>query len=211
MGLTTHRSHSLTSTMGPALPVFFLVALLSHAPCISISVDRETTQDFNAKRPLGPLGPISPYSPTYLPLYRPVIFQPRLICSSCSCSDDFWCASYCPECATDSYCASCSCLSSLACRDKCDRCKAPESAPTSCVASGGPGQGRNCIFPFTYLGVKYKGCAPLYGGLTNAYSPVYWCSTKVDINGFHIRGPFSKPGKYVGYCDHTCPKVNFVF
>ena len=103
---------------------------------------------------------------------------------------------------------------------------APESAPTSCVASGGPGQvksssllrsyqlisrisfqkffimmqpvtlfvhkqmitshhdgfqflanqlswekyrstlhlqGRNCIFPFTYLGVKYKGCAPLYG------------------------------------------------
>ena len=75
-----------------------------------------------------------------------------------------------------------------------------------------------------------------FRGLTNAYSPVYWCSTKVDINGFHIRGPFSKPGvgscyslntcsvrwfklndnlssfqKYVGYCDHTCPKVNFVF
>ena len=24
-------------------------------------------------------------------------------------------------------------------------------------------QGRDCIFPFTYLGVKYKGCAPLYG------------------------------------------------
>ena len=30
--------------------------------------------------------------------------------------------------------------------------------------------------------------------MTNAYSPVYWCSTKVDINGFHIRGPFTKPG-----------------
>ena len=40
-----------------------------------------------------------------------------------SCSNDFWCASYCPECATDAYCASCSCLTSLACRDKCDRCK----------------------------------------------------------------------------------------
>ena len=34
-------------------------------------------------RPFGPLGPISPYSPTYLPLYRPITFQPRLICSSC--------------------------------------------------------------------------------------------------------------------------------
>ena len=32
---------------------------------------------------LGPFGPISPYSPTYLPLYRPITFQPRLICSSC--------------------------------------------------------------------------------------------------------------------------------
>ena len=33
-----------------------------------------------------------------------------------------------------------------------------------------------------------------FRGLTNAYSPVYWCSTKVDINGFHIRGPFTQPG-----------------
>merc|ERR1712226_827383 len=57
-------------------------------------------------------------------------------------------------------------------------------------------------------GVKYYGCAPLYGGLTNAYSPVYWCSTKVDINSFHIRGPWSQPGKYVGYCDDTCPRAN---
>ena len=64
---------------------------------------------------------------------------------------------------------------------------APASPPSSCVASGGPAQvkvnrintsglifngltyvllsvqGRNCIFPFTYLGVKYSGCAPLYG------------------------------------------------
>merc|ERR1712032_266748 len=164
--------HSPTQTMGPTIAVCILGALL--APCFSLSVDPDVTLQANSvSRPLGPLGPISPYSPTYLPLYRPITFQPRLICSSCSCSNDFWCASYCPECATDAYCASCSCLTSL--------------------------------------GVKYKGCAPLYGGLTNAYSPVYWCSTKVDINGFHIRGPFTKPGKYVGYCDHTCPKVNFVF
>ena len=31
-------------------------------------------------------------------------------------------------------------------------------------------------------------------GLSNLYSSLYWCSTKVDINGFHIRGPYDNRG-----------------
>ena len=31
-------------------------------------------------------------------------------------------------------------------------------------------------------------------GLSNLYSSLYWCSTKVDINGFHIRGPYNNKG-----------------
>ena len=80
-----------------------------------------------------------------------------------------------------------------------------------CVASSGPAAGSACIFPFIYEGVRYEGCAPLIGwghsdnmnvsrqnphcsGLSNLYSSLYWCSTKVDINGFHIRGPYNNKG-----------------
>merc|ERR1712112_195437 len=148
------------------------------------------------------LTPSSIHSPQYRfqHLSPPVQFQPRLVCPSCSSAD---------------YCASCSCTSSLACRANCRECKGePSASPpsSSCTASGGPAHGKPCVFPFIYQGVKYYGCAPLYGGLTNVYSPVYWCSTKVDINRFHIRGPYTQPGKYVGYCDDTCPRTqNFVF
>ena len=33
-------------------------------------------------------------------------------------------------------------------------------------------------------------------GLGNTYSssPVFWCSTKTDINGFHVRGSYLQPG-----------------
>ena len=59
-----------------------------------------------------------------------------------------------------------------------------------------------CIFLRYYksFDILHAACLPpsCFRGLTNAYSPVYWCSTKVDINGFHIRGPFTKPG--VGSC-----------
>merc|ERR1712071_570796 len=78
----------------------------------------------------------STYYPQYLPLYRPVSFQPRLVCSACSCSGDFWCASYCPKCATDSYCEDCSCTTSLACRDKCQRCKAQSEKQQAFTSSG---------------------------------------------------------------------------
>ena len=35
-----------------------------------------------------------------------------------------------------------------------------------------------------------------FRGLGNTYSsaPVYWCSTKTDINGFHVRGSYLNPG-----------------
>merc|ERR1712183_219921 len=169
-----------------------------------------------ALHPLLPHG--TPYSPQYQPLF-PAIHL-RLICSSCSCSDDFWCASYCPECSTEEYCSNCDCVSSLGCRANCDKCSGVANSPASppnymCNASGGPAHGDPCIFPFIYQGVKYYGCAPLYGGLANTrgvanvYSPVYWCSTKVDVNKFHIRGPYTEPGKYVGYCYDTCPRAFF--
>ena len=36
---------------------------------------------------------------------------------------------------------------------------------------------------------------PCFSGLTNLYtSQVYWCSTRVDINGFHVRGPYNNMG-----------------
>merc|ERR1712243_284849 len=96
------------------------------------------------------LTPSSIHSPQYRfqHLSPPVQFQPRLVCSS-----------------------------SLACRANCRECKGePSASPpsSSCVASGGPAHGKPCVFPFIYQGVKYYGCAPLYGGLTNVYSPVYW-------------------------------------
>merc|ERR1712133_123358 len=60
------------------------------------------------------LTPTSIHSPQFRfqHLSPPVQFQPRLVCSSCSCSGDFWCASYCPSCSSADYCASCSCTSS---------------------------------------------------------------------------------------------------
>merc|ERR1712243_364423 len=48
------------------------------------------------------LTPTSIHSPQFRfqHLSPPVQFQPRLVCSSCSCSGDFWCASYCPSCSS---------------------------------------------------------------------------------------------------------------
>ena len=178
--------------------------------------------------PSSPVLPLLlPHTPLYLPHYtQSLTFQPRVIpCAHCSvndCDNNFWCASYRPTvCSSESYCDSCSCVTSLGCRARCQRCQgssppsppSPSPSPSSCRASGGPAKDRECIFPFIYQGVTYHGCAQLYGGLSNVYSqvnPVYWCSTKVDGNRYHIRGPYTNPGKYVGYCDATCPKVKFI-
>merc|ERR1719370_1601143 len=53
-----------------------------------------------------------------------------------------------------------------------------------------------------------KGCTQLINGLASVYSkPTFWCSTKVDVNGYHVRGPWDDKGKNVGFCDDSCPKV----
>ena len=41
----------------------------------------------------------------------------------------------------------------------------------SCMTVGGPDPGSPCIFPFSFRGVAYRGCAQDEDGL--------WCSTKV--------------------------------
>merc|ERR1711970_730863 len=123
-----------------------------------------------------------------------------VICSACSCDSDF-------------FCGCCSCLTSLGCAKNYQSCKGPAQDPQgssspSCVASSGPAAGKPCIFPFIYNGVQYKGCTQLINGLASVYSkPTFWCSTKVDVNGYHVRGPWNDKGKNVGFCDDSCPKV----
>merc|ERR1719318_401769 len=122
------------------------------------------------------------YLPSSFPPVLPYSFPASraVICSSCSCDDDFFCAR------------------------NCDSCKAPAQDPSgsssssSCVASSGPASGKPCIFPFIYNGVQYNGCTQLINGLASVYSnPIFWCSTKVDVNGFHVRGPWDDKGKHV--------------
>jgi len=80
---------------------------------------------------------------------------------------------------------------------RCDYSKA--NSPVSlCVTKSGPSSNQPCIFPFTWRGKKYNGCA------TNPDdSSQRWCSTKVDSNGNHITGQ-----RNWGYCDSKCPKQN---
>jgi len=153
-----------------------------------------------------------PQSPATL-----LIPSSRVICSACSCDDDFFCSWNCPKCKTEEFCSTCKCLSSLGCARNCQTCSVNSDSSVSdisssssdgCIASSGPAAGRSCIFPFIYNGVRYDACAPLNGGIANTYSQVYWCSTKVDINGFHVRGSWNNQGKYVGFCDDSCPKVS---
>jgi len=60
---------------------------------------------------------------------------------------------------------------------------------------GGPGEGKPCIFPFTFAktGKKYTEC-------TTDGGHEYWCSTKVDDEGFHLSGNW-------GECGEGCPGV----
>merc|ERR1711962_263450 len=48
-----------------------------------------------------------------------------VICSACSCDNDFFCGWNCPKCSSDSFCSSCSCLTSLGCTKNCQSCKGP--------------------------------------------------------------------------------------
>jgi len=76
--------------------------------------------------------------------------------------------------------------------------------PRTCKAFAGPGAGKNCKFPFKYDGVTYNSCAVLIqyddGG------SIGWCSTKVDINRYHISGPSYDKWINVGFCDEQCLK-----
>jgi len=184
--------------------MFLIIVLASMLPCYQgLFVGFRNQYPYALRVPNTPVNLLFPLPET------------RVICSACNCDDDFFCGWNCGKCKTEEFCESCGCLTSLGCGRNCQKCSnnandpgIAEPAPVSgsdCVASSGPASGRKCIFPFTYNGVRYEGCAPLYGDLVNVYSQVYWCSTKVDFNGFHIR---SLNGKYVGFCDETCPKVS---
>merc|ERR1711892_680787 len=70
------------------------------------------------------------------------------------------------------------------------------AAPT-CTTSSGPASGSNCVFPFTYAGATYNGCAEWIWGGANAGS--FWCSTLVDGSGVHV----NNQGNY-GICPSSC-------
>merc|ERR1711936_377800 len=71
----------------------------------------------------------------------------------------------------------------------------------STSAAPGPAAGQSCIFPFTYGGTTFSGCAEwVYGGENQGK---LWCSTKVDSTGTHVNGE----GNY-GFCSATCTAVS---
>merc|ERR1712243_353491 len=60
------------------------------------------------------------------------------------------------------------------------------SAGSGCQTSAGPAVGSQCVFPFSFQGVSYNGCAEwVYGG---EFSGKAWCSTLVDALGEHVDG-----------------------
>ena len=68
---------------------------------------------------------------------------------------------------------------------------------TDCLAVGGPGDGKPCVFPFEFDGTTYSTCTNRIKHVTNNLP---WCSTKVNTRGEHISGQ----GNW-GNCDKTCP------
>ena len=54
---------------------------------------------------------------------------------------------------------------------------------------------QSCIFPFVYSGKTYNECINV-----NDPNGKFWCSTKVDTNGNHVKS-------YWGYCDRNCSNV----
>ena len=67
-----------------------------------------------------------------------------------------------------------------------------------CITIGGDSPGKVCIFPFTYNDITYTSCALGDDG--------YWCSTKVDTNGFHI-GNRGNWGTCDSDCNPTAPRI----
>jgi len=82
-----------------------------------------------------------------------------------------------------------------------------DSGSVTCVAAAGPGVGKECKFPFIHDGVKYDSCALLIenNGEESSGGPIIgWCSTKVDINRYHIAGPSYDKWHNVGFCGKSC-------
>jgi uncharacterized protein YkwD len=75
---------------------------------------------------------------------------------------------------------------------------APEPFP-DCKTVSGPDSGgkidQNCLFPFTYNGVKYTKCTSV-----NDLDSKLWCSVATDSSGNHLRGNW-------GYCGDLCPGI----
>ena len=67
-------------------------------------------------------------------------------------------------------------------------CEAPASP--ICITVGGDMVGAKCVFPFTYDGTTYCGCADDGGEK--------WCSTRTDDRDRHTQG-------YWGICSDKCP------
>merc|ERR1719474_281867 len=81
-----------------------------------------------------------------------------------------------------------------------------ESDTNNCVAVSGPAAGKKCQFPFKYHGVTHTSCAVIFNKDNSDGITVGWCSTKVDINGYHINGPPDDKWRNVGFCDSSCVK-----
>ena len=71
--------------------------------------------------------------------------------------------------------------------------------PTDYPEDGSDDRGKACVFPFKVRGKTYYSCTYDSSHKTNYKA---WCSTKVDSQGFHIKG-----GSYWGVCADrdTCP------
>ena len=80
------------------------------------------------------------------------------------------------------------------CRIGCSRNKV--MPVEKCVATAGPGEGRECVFPFTWKhsGITYDGCA-----FDPSLNIAPWCST-MTVNGVHEAGK----GEW-GFCSTSCP------
>jgi len=70
-----------------------------------------------------------------------------------------------------------------------------------CVTVSGPSEGQSCVFPFTFQGVTYNGCADwVYGGENSGKT---WCSTNTDQSGQHEDG-----AGHWAICPQSCPQHN---
>ena len=66
-------------------------------------------------------------------------------------------------------------------------------ANQSCRTIDGPGAGKPCVFPWTFMGNVYNTCI---------LGKKYWCATAVDENGRYVWGRYA-------YCSLGCPGVKY--